>query len=829
MTTTMTDDLSAIVRARRRRLRQELGVRATIAVMVLVFNESYHGAGLICVAALTALALNAPYYLATLTGWRIRLQAYVRLIVDILLITLGLYGAGGLQAAPYLSVYMVAPIYVAFVLSGGACLFAAGLATASFLVAALLQHTYSPSSTAIQQGPWPIAIFNLVLLNVVAGLTALLAAAYRQSRRQLAESEECFRSVAEAATDAILVTDDSGSVVVSNRAAEAMFGYPNSEMLHAPIGRLVLIPDQYREAGGHSPEGLLTKGIKPIELTGVKIDGAQFPVELSAERWATRRGTFFTCIVRDVTSRRKIEALAHESSEVLRAVVQSSPIAVWAHRFDGGLTIWNPAAERMFGWMADEVLGKYPPFVPDDRLSESHSIFERALAGAELLNVEVRRRRKDGTEIDISLSTAPLRNAEGAVTGTVTLGLDISERKELERQNRQLQKMDTLGSLAGGIAHDFNNLVSIITGRVHLIGRELEADHPTRRHLELINHTAGRAGALTQQLLAFSRKQVFCWSVLKLTSVMQGIEPILRRLIGEDVELLISQSGEVGCIEGDRAQLEQVIMNLVVNAREAMPSGGRIGLEISEGMPDRVPGGQPPRTAASPCVVLTVTDTGVGMDEATRSQIFEPFFTTKAAGRGTGLGLSTVYGIVKQHGGLISVDSSPGRGTTFKVYLPRTAEAPPAPEQDRPAVVMPRGTEKVLLVEDDAEVRSLAREVLEKSGYSVVEAALPTTALQIAARTRVDLVLTDVVLPQMRGRALVERVARLQPHITALFMSGYPDDPNIRDWTPDLDLLRKPLTPETLLVRVRGALDRTRRRRRRPSRPGAGRTGSERP
>ena len=315
---------------------------------------------------------------------------------------------------------------------------------------------------------------------------------------------------------------------------------------------------------------------------------------------------------------------------------------------------------------------------------------------------------------------------------------------------------------------------------------------------------------------------------MKLPAVMQGIEPILRRLIGEDVELLISQSGEVGCVEGDRAQLEQVIMNLVVNAREAMPSGGRIRLEISEAVPDGVPGGRPPRAAASPCVVLTVTDTGVGMDEATRAQIFEPFFTTKAPGRGTGLGLSTVCGIVKQHGGLISVDSSPGNGTTFKVYLPRTAEAPPAPEQDRPVTTMPRGSEKILLVEDDPEVRSLAREVLEKSGYSVLEAALPTTALQIAARSRVDLVLTDIVLPQMRGCALVERVTRLQPHVTALFMSGYPDDPNIRDWTPDLDFLPKPLTPETLLVRVRAALDRTRRRRRRPSRPGAGRHESER-
>src|SRR5437870_7728659 len=279
--TGMTDGLAAITRARRRRLRQEVLVRATIALLVLVFNESYHGASLIRVASLTALALNVPYYLAVRIDWQIRLQAYVRLVLDILLITLGLYGAGGILAAPYLSVYMVAPIYVAFVLSGGACLFAAGLATASFLVAAFLQHTYSSASTAIPVGVWPIAIFNLVLLNVVAGLTALLAAAYRQSRRQLAESEECFRSVAKAATDAILVTDDAGSVVVSNRAAEAMFGYPSTKMLRTPLARSVLIPDRYREPGGHAPQGLRTTGVKPIALTGVKIDGAQFPAELS--------------------------------------------------------------------------------------------------------------------------------------------------------------------------------------------------------------------------------------------------------------------------------------------------------------------------------------------------------------------------------------------------------------------------------------------------------------------------------------------------------------------------------------------------------------------
>jgi PAS domain S-box-containing protein len=809
------DDPIAAVRRRRRRLSQELLVRGAIASMLFVFNEAEHGVPLIRAAALTALALNVLYYFTARTGWQLRPQAYARLVFDILLTTLGLYGAGGLLAASFISVYMVGPIYVAFALSGTACLFAAGLATVSFLVGAFVQQAYAPAPGAA----WPIAIFNLMLLNVVAGLTALLASAYRQSQAHLVESEQCFRSIAAAATDAILVTEAEGSVIVSNHAAAMMFGYTDIEMQRMPLSRLVVPPDRQQRPDQderHAVDSFLTRGMNPVELAGRRKDGTEFPVELRVVRWTTRRGPFFTCIVRDVTSRKQIEELARENAEVLRAVIEGSPVGVWAHRFDGGLSIWNPAAERMFGWTAAEVLGRYPPFVPEERLPESRSIFERALAGAELMNVEVRRRKKDGSDIDISLSSAPLRNNEGTVTGIVTVGVDVTERKQLEAQNRQLQKMDTLGSLAGGIAHDFNNLLSIITGRSHMLERGLGPDNPLRRHLDLINDTASRAAALTQQLLAFSRKQVFSLSVVRVAEIVQGLEPILRRLIGEDIELFITPGGDGDWVKADRAQIEQVVLNLVVNAREAMPAGGMINVQVLETAGDG-PVADQPEGSAGPYVVLAVSDTGIGMDEATRMRIFEPFFTTKDVGKGTGLGLSTVYGIVQQHDGWIRVETAPDRGTAFHVHLPRVAAPTLSPLPPRAPKVR-RGSETVLLVEDDTQVRSLAREILEEGGYTVLEAALPTKALQLAAKCHVDLVLSDIVMPQMRGSALAERLTRLQPHVTVLLMSGYPDDADTTDGTRRFAVMKKPLTPDGLLHGVRTALDHTRRRRSRARR-----------
>jgi two-component system, cell cycle sensor histidine kinase and response regulator CckA len=810
-----TEGAAAAAARSRARLRQELLVRGGVAALILAFSEIEHGGPMIRAVLLVTIGLNVVYYLAARTGWQLRGQAYARLIFDVLLITLGLYAAGGLAAAPFIGVYIVTPIYAAFALSGTACLLAGGLATASFLSIVILQQASGPTAGALVAMAWPVALFNLLLLNIVAGLTALMAAAYRRSQSRLVEATERFRSIAEAATDAILVTDSAGSVVLSNRAAETMFGYAPAAMLRMPLAGLVAVPESARpgrHAGPPASETLLRQGVNLTELVGRRHDGHSFPAELRVAPWTSRRGPFFTCIVRDVTRHKQIEELARENGEMLRAVIEGSPVAVWAHRFDGGLTIWNPAAERMFGWTAAEVLGRYPPFVPEDRLSESYSIFERALAGAELMNVEARRRKKDGALIDISLSSAPLRDPAGAVTGIVTVAQDVTERRQLEAQNRQLQKMDTLGSLAGGIAHDFNNLLSIITGRSHMLERGLAPDDPVRRHLELINDTAQRASALTQQLLAFSRKQVFSLSVVPLGEIVQGLEPILRRLIGEDIELFITIGTETGWVTADRTQLEQVILNLVVNAREAMPAGGMINLEVAEtttAMGALAAGAY----RSGPQVVLTVSDTGVGMDEATRSRIFEPFFTTKDVGKGTGLGLATVYGIVQQHGGWIALETAPDRGATFRVHFPRAAEPVPAVPAPRPEPAALGGQETILLVEDDGEIRALLREILEDSGYTVLEAALPTKALQIAAKARVDLVLSDIVMPQMRGSALAERLTRIQPGLAVLLMSGYPDDADTLNGTQKFSVLKKPLAPDGLLHEVRTALNEAPRRR----------------
>ena len=384
-------------------------------------------------------------------------------------------------------------------------------------------------------------------------------------------------------------------------------------------------------------------------------------------------------------------------------------------------------------------------------------------------------------------------------------------RERLEQELRQAQKMEAIGQLAGGVAHDFNNLLSVILGYTVLAIDGLPATDPLRPDLEEIAKAARRASDLTRQLLAFSRKQVIKPHVLDLNQVVTGLERMLRRVVGDDVTLTIRRADDLGQTLADPGQLEQVLMNLVVNARDAMPTGGSLVIETRnaelgpDGAPER-PGGP-----ASGYVVLSVTDSGVGMDEATRTRIFEPFFTTKDQGKGTGLGLSTVWAIARQSGGLVEAESAPGRGTTLTVYLPRVAgeldEAPAAPA----APVTLRGTETILLVEDDEQVRTLVRDVLYRNGYQVLEAQNGGEAFLISEQHRslVHLLLTDVVLPRMSGRELAERLRRQRPELRVLYVSGYTQDSVIDQGVLETGapFLSKPVMPEELLRQVRAVLD----------------------
>jgi hypothetical protein len=419
-----------------------------------------------------------------------------------------------------------------------------------------------------------------------------------------------------------------------------------------------------------------------------------------------------------------------------------------------------------------------------------------------------RHRKKDGTVFEVEITSHPL--LFGGHNAQLILALDVTERRHLEAQLRQSQKLEAIGTLAGGVAHDFNNLLTTILGYSELVLQQLDADSPLREEVGEIQRAGERAAGLTHQLLAFSRKQVLAPVVLDLNTAVADMQKMLQRLIGEDVSLAAVLDPNLWCVRADPGQIEQVIVNLVVNARDAMPRGGKVTIETRNIDLDDSYVRVHAYVRPGEHVCLSVSDTGTGMDVQTRSRIFEPFFTTKGPAKGTGLGLSTVYGIVKQSGGSIEVYTEPGRGTSFKVYLPRVfgSEERAAPQARRPA---PSGSETVLLVEDEEAVRRLARLVLEKIGYTVLEAGSAEEALSLTADSahRVDLVLTDSVMPGMSGPELAQRLRTERSNLKVLFMSGYTDDAIVRHGLLDAReaFLQKPFTPDLLARKVREVLD----------------------
>jgi two-component system, cell cycle sensor histidine kinase and response regulator CckA len=417
-----------------------------------------------------------------------------------------------------------------------------------------------------------------------------------------------------------------------------------------------------------------------------------------------------------------------------------------------------------------------------------------------------RHRAKGNRVIEVEMAVHEI-DYDGRRAGLAVL-MDVTARRRLEEQLRQAQKMEAVGMLAGGVAHDFNNLLTIITGYGQLIMNSLPADNPSRHSAEQIVKAGERAAALTKQLLAFSRRQVLQPKVLDLNMLVKTLSTMLQRLIGEDIELRLALSQDLGRVSADPGQLEQVLMNLVVNARDAMPRGGTLTILTSNAGPD--PSDPKPPTEQKTRIMLAVSDTGHGMDESTLARLFEPFFTTKTPGKGTGLGLSTVFGIIKQSGGSLDVCSEPGKGTTVRVYLP-SIDQPVAAEAEVVSRAAARGHETILLVEDDEMVRSLVRETLEHEGYKLLDAADSVEATGIVDNYKddINLLITDVVMPKLSGRELAEQVVRARPNIKVLYMSGYTDTAILKSGLEQgtIAFLQKPFTPMTLTQKVREVLE----------------------
>jgi two-component system cell cycle sensor histidine kinase/response regulator CckA len=502
----------------------------------------------------------------------------------------------------------------------------------------------------------------------------------------------------------------------------------------------------------------------------------------------------------------------HASEEQYRLLFESNPHPMWV--FDPGTRAFlavNDAAVRVYAYSRDEFLAMgVDALLPaaDASAADPGDLREtRADIASDGL---WKHRRKDGSIIDVEVSTS--ETVFRGRPARFVLATDVSARKQLEDQLLQSQKMEAVGRLAGGVAHDFNNLLGVITGYSDLLGRSLSPQDPAQARLAQIRKAAERATGLTRQLLAFSRKEVIQPRVLDLNEVVGDMEKLLQRLIGEDVRLVTRLAGDLGRVRADRGQIDQVILNLAVNARDAMPEGGDLIIETSNEALDEAYAGSHADVAPGRYVMIAVSDTGHGMDVATISHIFEPFFTTKEQGKGTGLGLATVFGIARQSGGHINVYSEAGKGATFKLYLPRVNADVDLLESESSTAPAPRGNETILLVEDAEALGAMIQEILTGAGFSVLEFSDPQEALtrMAAHQGPLDLVLTDVVMPHMSGPELVRTVRETRPQAKALFMSGYTNEAIGRQGVldPGTNFIQKPFTAEALLRAVRAAIDR---------------------
>jgi len=618
----------------------------------------------------------------------------------------------------------------------------------------------------------------------------------------LRRSESRYRLLFERSAKAIImVNPGTRRIMMANPMASRMIGLTAEELCGLTLDELHPA-EEWPRLAEHYRAGFSQENLVPFEGRLRTRDGAELLVSISGTRYDLDGQEVEMLEFQDVTETRRVEEALRNAEERLRSVVANAPVILFAIDENGVFTLSEGQGLASLGLAPGEVVGCAVDELYHDLPHILRNI-RRAMAGEEFVD------RIDVGEISFETWYRPTHGPDGRPAGIIGVSTDVSPRRRLEDQLRQAQKMEAIGRLAGGVAHDFNNLLAAIMGHGELLLRRLDPTHPQHRHAEAIQKAATRGALLTRQLLAFSRKEVLTPRVLDINLVVAEMEEMLRRLIGEHIELIIVLGDHPLQVRADRGQLEQVIMNLAVNARDAMAGGGVLTVEVSA--VDAEEGAAEGTPRAGPCVMVAVSDTGCGMDAGTASRIFEPFFTTKAQGKGTGLGLSMVYGIVEQSGGSIELESTPGKGTTFNVFLPRLEEGAGTPGAETAAPISVRGTETVLLAEDEPAVRAVAREALEDHGYRVIEAANGVEALS-AARSHIgplDLLITDMVMPQMGGRELAQRLLAMRPTMRVLFMSGYTDDAHVRQGVSEATsaFLHKPFAIGAFARKVRETLD----------------------